>query len=336
MMRYMLILMLAIGLGTAHADPCKAPFTKYEPRLKALFEQGKKKEGSKIFVKMLDEVESAGCVEKLGAKWFYYQRARHNMNSENYDRAEKDYGKLVTLGLPPKDQSNMLSKHALALLQLDRLDEAEKQCNKALEINPNHFYALASLFKAKAAQKDKAGAKTIIDRLRKLGTDNPEALSILSELTFAHSYYEQSIPILLDYLKVKPKNSRTALMLGHAFRVEKDLENAVKWYKNCFAYDTTKTEALNWLKIVHTDMGREEKFLDLLETLTAGVELPNIYRYKAYMYRHYKWCMDAADNYLKAAQLSEGDDAARLNAQAVYVKEDCIELYRKDGRLISD
>ena len=335
MMRYILILMLTIGLGTANADPCKAPFTKYESQLKTLHEQGKKKEVSKIFVKMLDEVESAGCVEKVGAKWFFYQRAIHNMNTKNYDGAEKDYGKLVTLGLPPKDQSNMLSKHALALIMLERLDEAETQCNKALKINPNHF-ALVHLFSVKAKQKDKTSAVNIIGRLRKLGTDKPEVLSIISEMTFTYGYYEQSIPILLDYLKVKPKNPRTALMLGHAFRIEEDFDNAIIWYKNCFEYDTSKTEALNWLRSIHRKQDRGEEFLDLLETLTTGVERSKIYKYKADMYRASEWCRDAAYNYHKAAKLSKGDDAERLRSEAVFIQEDCLKTNRKDGRLLSD
>ncbi|MFH1453101.1 MAG: tetratricopeptide repeat protein [Armatimonadota bacterium] len=148
---------------------------------------------------------------------------------EMYDQAINYLNKCMEKKSRLKDQAHMYL--AFSYTHLKKFDEAVKECELALKVEPN----------------------------------DPEVYSILGSIHSFKEEWESSIEAFKKSLEYNPNSARTSFNIALAYENKDDYENAVKYYKGAIAVDRNFLEAYTNLGWLYLDNNKNDEALILFE-----------------------------------------------------------------------
>ncbi len=318
------MLFIAAPQLLAEDDPCKAKMT-------AL---GENKKDPKAISRILDELETAGCVEKIGDKWFYWNRGIVRHRLRNYTGAEQDFAVLLTLGLPPKDQANVMTRHADNLVLLERYDEAQKELLAALELRPESGMALMRLAEVYWYKKEKQKALDTIMRFKALSPEDPRMLYEVANFLHTYQFDPEAISAYQEFHRVKSGTQMTYFNLARSYHRTGQTELASEGFIKAYELKPSDLRPIKiGVSLLMMDKNEEaaiglaEKAFGIRGRSEIGIAL-----YLAQLYKETQWCRDVAYWYNKAAELEADGMKEEYLSQAEYFKaktSDCQEGSRR-------
>ncbi len=306
------ILFLAVPQLSAEEDPCKAKMTTLEEN----------KKDPEAISRILDELETVGCIEKIGNRWFYWNRGIVRHRLRNYKGAEQDFAVLLTLGLPPKDQANVMTRHADNLVLLERYDEAQKELVAALELRPESGMALIRLAEVCWYKKEKQKSLDTIARFRALFPEDPRMLYEVANFLHTYQFYPEAINAYQEFHRVKSGTQMTYFNLARSYHLTGQTELATEGFIKAYELKPSDLRPIKiGVSLLRKDKNEEaaialaEKAFSIRGRSEIGIAL-----YMAQLYKETRWCRDVAYWYTKAAELEADEMKEEYLSQAEYFK----------------
>jgi tetratricopeptide (TPR) repeat protein len=116
--------------------------------------------------------------------------------------------------------------------QLERFDDAEAECERALAIKPNDPAAMLGLASAYLSNRNPKGAMELAGKALKQSPDDPELNLIMAEALENQREYDASEPYLFKSLKGKPQMiPRIHALIGKAYAETGKTKEAIEQLK---------------------------------------------------------------------------------------------------------
>lgn len=128
--------------------------------------------------------------------------------AEVFDQAQKQ--------LPPRPVSSVALRLARAFLAVGHLDQAEKDAQIALSIEPNCIECMETSAAIALRQDNSEKALSFLVAARRLAPDDPEVLFQFGEVCLQRDLLEDALPALARAVELKPDNDTYFYALGSA------------------------------------------------------------------------------------------------------------------------
>ncbi len=165
----------------------------------------------------------------------------------------------------PEDP-DLLSVRALLLAGRGKLDEAEADLRKAVEVAPFHWNArnqLGNLLKANGRQEE---AVEVFEQLLHIQADDPGTLSSIGAI-LVDSDPTAAIPYLEEACRLAPGRAMYLTTLGVAYLKVGRLNEAESAFRRAIELDPEEPSVRNNLGIVLTQSGRFDEAISVLRDL---------------------------------------------------------------------
>lgn len=151
------------------------------------------------------------------------------------------------------DEVSLLSRTGYRLLRLSKLDEAEEQFKKIIELEDNNNYALVGLGDvARKRENYKAAIDFYLQCLAYYNTNN-YALFGLADCYKSMGQYHKAIKIWEQYLEHDPHNITVLTHIADSYRKIHDFEFSKKMYFQALKLDPNNLYVLIGLGHLHYD-----------------------------------------------------------------------------------
>lgn len=143
--------------------------------------------------------------------------------AEVFEEAEKQ--------LPPRPVSSVALRLARAFLAVGHLDQAEKNAQLALSIEPNCLECNEALAAIASRQGNTEEALSYLVAAKRLAPDDPEVLFQFGQVCLQRDLLEDAMPALTRAVELKPDNDSYAYVLGSAYVRKANLVKAMSIFQ---------------------------------------------------------------------------------------------------------
>ena len=174
------------------------------------------------------------------------------------------------------------ASRALALSLRKAWDDATKEFEKAIELDPNSFEAHYLYGRACVTQGKLERAATLFERAAENNPDDYQAFSMLTHVyrglgrqADSENAARRAVERAKNELSVHPENARAAYLGGTVLTALGEKEQAREWGARALAIDPDDVMTQYNVACIHSQLGDLDQALDLLERLipNAGQEL---------------------------------------------------------------
>jgi len=195
----------------------------------------------------------------------YYSKA----NRSAFKMAREEYKQSVNL-----DSNNAKGHCGLARchLMFREFDEAIKEAQKALEINPNYAeaqFVIAGVYNNIAADKffnDESQVKKMIDAYLKVLEIDPDYESAINNVSIEYArkmQYDKALEILLKFVERHPKNVSVLLTVAKTYRLKQEFGETQKFCNRVLFLEPKNKNAKELIEIARKGEIKRGEILDL-------------------------------------------------------------------------
>jgi len=223
-----------------------------------------------------------GVPDTLGEPRFFTYRASLLLAVGRVNEASKDIERALSL--------NPMSSDALALQAVIAVVQNEKEkaldiAKKAVESDPKSASALIALSYAQQASFDLEGARNSLKQAAQSSPDNALAWARLAELHMSFAELDEALGAAQKAVALDPNLSRTQTVLGFAYLTQVNTTESKKAFEKAIELDQADSLArlglgLAKIRESHLEEGRRE--IEVAVSLDPGNSLVRSYLGKAY------------------------------------------------------
>jgi tetratricopeptide (TPR) repeat protein len=223
-----------------------------------------------------------GVPDTLGEPRFFTYRASLLLAVGRVDEASKDIERALSL--------NPMSSDALALQAVIAVVQNEKEkaldiAKKAVESDPQSASALIALSYAQQASFDLEGARNSLKQAVQISPENALAWARLAELHLSFAELDEALEAAQKAVALDPNLSRTQTVLGFAYLTQVNTTESKKAFEKAIELDQADSLArlgLGLAKIRESDLEEGRREIEVAVSLDPGNSLMRSYLGKAY------------------------------------------------------
>lgn len=243
--------------------------------------------------------------DTLNEPRFFAYRASLLLGVGRFDEASRDIERALSLN--PNYSDALALQSIVAVAQNDK-ERARDLAQRAVTADPNSASALIAVSYAQQANFDLEGARSSLQRAVRLSPENTMAWARLAELWLSSGELSEAVEAARKAVALNPNLSRTQTVLGFAFLTEVNTEEAKKAFERGIELDQADPLArlgLGLAKIRDGDLEDGRREIEIAVSLDPDNALIRSYLGKAYFEE--KRDKQAADQYEMAKQLDPKD-----------------------------
>jgi len=179
----------------------------------------------------------AGIAEACALLDHFFPREDHVLNLEQADAASRK-----ALSLDP-DLPDAHATRGFVLWLLDRFPEAEREFQRAIELDPKHFEARYLYARACFQRGELERAAKLFEEAGQIREDHEtlyfaaQALTALGRRAEAEAGYRRALPAIERHLELNPDDARAITMGAVAFSRLGDRRRGLEWAERAIAVD---------------------------------------------------------------------------------------------------
>ena len=246
-----------------------------------------------------------GIPDTLGEPRFFAYRAAMLLAVGRLDEAGRDIER--ALNLNPNYSDAFALQSIVAVAQNDK-EKALDLARKAVTADPKSAAALISLSYAQQANFNLEGALSSLQQAVQSNPDNALAWARLAEIWLSFARLDDALEAAQKAVGLNPNLSRTQMVLGYAYLTRVNTEEAKKVFERAIELDQADPLSrlgLGLAKIREGDLIEGRKEIDIAVSLDPDNALVRSYLGKAYYEE--KRDKQAADQYEMSKQLDPKD-----------------------------
>jgi tetratricopeptide (TPR) repeat protein len=246
-----------------------------------------------------------GVPDTLGEPRFFAYRASLLLAVGRFDEASRDIERALSLN--PNYSDAFALQSIVAVAQNDK-ERARELAQKAVTADPNSASALIALSYAQQANFDLEGALSSLQRAVQLSPENALAWARLAEMWLSFAQLDDALDAARKAVALNPNLSRTQTVLGFAFLTQVNTAEARKAFEKAIELDQADPLArlgLGLAIIRDGDLEDGRREIEIAVSLDPDNALIRSYLGKAYYEE--KRDSQAADQYEMSKQLDPKD-----------------------------
>jgi tetratricopeptide (TPR) repeat protein len=246
-----------------------------------------------------------GVPDTLNEPRFFVYRASLLLAVGRFDEASKDIER--ALGLNPNYSDAFALQSIVAVAQNEK-ERARDLAQKAVTADPKSASALIALSYAQQANFDLEGALSSLHQAVQVSPENALAWARLAEMWLSFGQLDEALEAAKKAVALNPNLSRTQTVLGFAFLTQVNTEEAKKAFERAIELDQADPLArlgLGLTKIRDGDLEDGRREIEIAVSLDPDNALIRSYLGKAYYEE--KRDKQAADQYEMSKQLDPKD-----------------------------
>jgi tetratricopeptide (TPR) repeat protein len=246
-----------------------------------------------------------GVPDTLGEPRFFAYRASLLLAVGRFDEATKDLERALSLNPTYSDAFALQS--IIAVAQNEK-EKARDLAQRAVTADPKSASALIALSYAQQANFDLEAALNSLQRAVQLGPDNALALARLAEIWLSFAQLSEALEAAKKAVALNPNLSRTQTVLGFAFLTQVDIAEAKKAFERAIEFDQADPLprlGLGLAKIREGELEDGRREIEIAVSLDPDNALIRSYLGKAYFEE--KRDKQAGDQYEMSKELDPKD-----------------------------
>lgn len=248
-----------------------------------------------------------------------------------YRKKEYTKGLEILQNCPVKD-ARIYYLLGTFLIRLDRMNEAEENLKKSIQLNPKSYIPYSLLIYIYGKEEKKDEALSLLNNAREKSLLSKEKLYLLFGTTYSQfKEYDKSIDYLKKARELNPNDDTITFQLGASYERNKDWFRAVYYLREAIKINPENAEALNYLGYMFAEKGINLNEATFMIEKAVKIDPDNGYFVDSLGWVYYqKGLLDKALEELeKAVQLlkEEGEDDP-------IIREHLGDVYYKKGNLI--
>jgi tetratricopeptide (TPR) repeat protein len=223
-----------------------------------------------------------GVPDALGEPRFFTYRASLLLAVGRVDEASKDIEH--ALSLDPKYVDAFALQSIIAVVQNEK-EKALDIAKKAVESDPKSASALIALSYAQQANFDLEGARNSLKQAAQSSPDNALAWARLAELHISFAELDEALEAAKKAVALDPNLSRTRTVLGFAFLTQVDTKEAKAAFEKAIEFDQADylpRLGLGLAKIREGDLQEGRRDIEIAASLDPNNSIVRSYLGKAY------------------------------------------------------
>ena len=223
-----------------------------------------------------------GVPDTLDEPRFFTYRASLLLAVGRVDEAGKDIER--ALSLDPINVDAFALQSMIAVVQNEK-EKALDIAKKAVESGPKSASALIALSYAQQASFDLEGARNSLKQAVQISPENALAWARLAELHMSFAELDEALDAAKKAVALDPNMSRTRTVLGFAFLTQVDTKGAKAAFEKAIEFDQADylpRLGLGLAKIRESDLEEGRREIEVAVSLDPGNSLMRSYLGKAY------------------------------------------------------
>jgi superkiller protein 3 len=164
-----------------------------------------------------------------------------------------------------KDNDHTLNNVGLVFLNQGNFEEAAKYFNKAIQLNPKYYPALANLAKLYLKQNKLHDATNIYEKLRDQFPTDSKVLLNLAHVYFKQREIDKAKALLVNVLKLDDKNASAYNNLGVIYIVQLDYNKAISFLRKALKINNRFANAYNNMGICYAMRKNHKKAINFFQ-----------------------------------------------------------------------
>jgi tetratricopeptide (TPR) repeat protein len=243
--------------------------------------------------------------DTVGEARFFAYRASLLLTVGRFDQASRDLERALSLN---PNYSEALALQAIVAVAQNEKERARELAQQAVTADPNSASALIALSYAQQANFDLDGALATIQRAVQVSPENALAWARLAELQLSFAELKDALDAAEKAVSLDPNLSRTQSVLGFAFLTRVNTDQAKRAFERAIELDQADPLprlGLGLAKIREGDLEEGRREIEIAVSLDPDNALTRSYLGKAYFEE--KRDKQASDQYQMSKQLDPRD-----------------------------
>jgi len=259
---------------------------------------------------------------------------------QTYGEYEKAYEMIQSVLERQPDDAGTLSSLGSVLLMLNRVDEAEGNLRRALELDPRSGHARLALARIAGRRHNEQAQLALLHEVIEIdpGTSGPAAYNAIGRLQLKKRELEPAIQSFQAALEIDHMNAGAYDGLANVYLEENRSDEAIGYLLTSLRFRPAQPQTLTTLAQVLRDRGEFGPAIELCErALAMSPKLATAYNTLGRIYRKQGDEERAREMYQKAIEYAPRFDVPHLNFAQLLLgagsEEEALEEFRTAARL---
>jgi tetratricopeptide (TPR) repeat protein len=268
--------------------------------------------------------------------------ARHVLSSayNTYGEYEKAYDMIASIEQRQPDDAGTVAAVGSALLQLRRVEEAERKLERALELDPRSGPARLGLAQIAQMRRDEVRALALLHEVIEIdpGSSGPAAYAAIGRLKLRKRELEPAREAFRAALEIDRMHAGAYSGLANVLIEEGRPDAALPHLETALRFQPAQPGTLTTLAQIHRDRGDLERAIELSEqALEMSPKFAAAYNNLGRIYRKRGEDQTAFEMYERAIEYAPRFDAAHVNRAQLLLagghEDEAIDAFREAARV---